>query len=311
MKKTILVLLTTLFTLNPSLITTHTLQIALSDDIFDPEIEKQIMEEGAKKSKERAEAKKRAEEEAKKQAERIVFVKGGTFDMGDNILGTSDPIHKVTLSSFYISKYETTQSEYQAIMGSNPSHFNGDNLPVESVSWFDAIKYCNAKSKKDGLSVAYNETSGELLDSGGNVTSDITKVKGYRLPTEAEWEYAAGGGNKSQGYKYSGSNYENEVAWFSSNSGGKTHEIGTKKSNELGIYDMSGNVYEWCTDFFDDNYYNNSATINPVNTKSSDDRVNRGSSWSNNDDYLRVCTRHGIPPTYDNTDLGLRLVRTY
>ena len=314
MKKTILVLLTTFFTLNPSLITPNSSQFALSDDIFDPEIERQIMEEGAKKSKERAEAKKRAEEEAKKQAERIVFVKGGTFNMQGK---------KITLSSFYMSKYETTQAEYQAIMGSNPSEFKGINLPVEKLSWFDAIKFCNAKSKKEGLSVAYKEDSGDLLDSTGNVTSDITKVKGYRLPTEAEWEFAAKGGNKSQGYKYSGSNSLSGIANFCdvncdmswkdrsiNDRYENTSPVGNYSPNELGIYDMSGNVWEWCTDWYDSDYYKNGTTINPVNTKSSDYRVYRGGSWYYNAITLRIGYRDSKIPTDTSNDLGVRYVRT-
>ena len=260
-----------------------------------------------------AENKAKSEEKIKeKTSGSMIKVEGGNFDMGSNS-GESDekPIHKVTVSSFYISKYETTQEEYQNIMGNNPSNFKVSNLPVEYVSWFDAIKFCNAKSKKDGLSVAYNETSGELLDSSGNVTTDITKVKGYRLPTEAEWEYSARGGNKSQGYTYSAGNSLEEVAWFSSNSGNKTHEVGTKKANELGIYDMSGNVSEWCTDWYGSNYYENSTDINPVNTKSSGNRVNRGGSWLIDPDYLRVGNRTSNTPTGTIYYLGFRLAKTY
>ena len=247
-----------------------------------------------------------------------VFVEGGSFDMGDNKWDYTKPIHKVTISSFYISKYETTQAEYQSLMGSNPSNFKGSNLPVEKVSWYDAIKYCNAKSKKEGLSVAYNETTGDLLDSSGNATNDITKVKGYRLPTDAEWEYAARGGNKSQGYTYSGGNNAEEVAVYEENSYKKgssssdygTHIVGSKKPNELGIYDMSGNVWEWCTDYWSDNY-NNSTTINPVNTKSSGSRVDRGGSWRDYAVYLRVGDRRGYTPTSTDDYLGFRLARTY
>ena len=364
MKKTILVLLTTLFTLNPSLITHHSSQFALSEDIFDLEVEKEIIEEGRKAQKDwddeqkkkiqekkdaEERSKKEKEENIKKDAERkkqeelakkkeaeekkkgkskvntsnnktapqgMVFVEGGSFDMGDNTSSNTKPIHKVSVSSFYISKYETTQAEYQNIMGKNPSSFKGSNLPVETVSWFDAIKYCNAKSKKEGLAVAYSETTGDLLDSSGNVTSDITKVSGYRLPTEAEWEYAARGGNKSQGYTYSGGNSPDEIAVYEENSYKKrkisidygTHIVGSKKSNELGIYDMTGNVWEWCTDFYDDGYYNNSTNINPVNTKSSDSRVYRGGSWGSSPDRLRIGTR--FYSIFANDYVGFRLART-
>ena len=263
------------------------------------------------KAKLDSENKLKSDAQAKKQSEGMVFVEGGSFDMGDNTWTDSKPINKVTVSSFYISKYETTQAEYQSIMGKNSIYINGINLPLESVSWFDAIEYCNAKSIIESLPQAYNELTGELLDKDGKITTDITKVKGYRLPSEAEWEYAARGGNKSQGYTYSGSNNEEEVAWFSSNSGGKTHEVGSKKSNELGIYDMSGNVWEWCTDWYNSNYYNNITTINPVNTKSSGYRVYRGGSWFDKADYLRIGYRFYDTPTRSERGIGFRSVRTY
>ena len=157
----------------------------------------------------------------------MVFVQGGSFQMGSNN-GQSDekPVHSVTVSDFYIVKYEVTQKEWRDIMGSNPSKWKGDNLPVEKVSWDDVQTFIKKLNAKTGLN--------------------------YRLPTEAEWEYAARGGNKSNGYKYSGSNDIGSVAWYASNSGSKTHSVGQKKPNELGIYDMTGNVWEWCNDWYGD-----------------------------------------------------------
>lgn len=238
----------------------------------------------------------------------MIKVDGGTFTMGDTAGGSDEkPTHSVTLSSFYIGKYEVTQKEYQSLMSTNLSNFKGDNLPVESVSWFDAIKFCNAKSQGEGLPLAYNPATGELLDSSGAVTTDVTKVKGYRLPTEAEWEYAAKGGNKSRGFKYSGSYSPDSVAIYNSS---QTSTVGSKTANELGLYDMSGNVGEWCQDWYDSTYYGKSPSNNPYNSVSGSFRVFRGGSWFLYSVFLLSYLRYFYSPDSGDYDLGFRLVRT-
>jgi len=178
--------------------------------------------------------------------------------------------------------------------------------PVVNVSWWDAVNYCNWLSEKEGLAPAYDD-KGNLLDRNGRITTDITKVEGYRLPTEAEWEYAAKGGNQSKGYKYSGSDNINEVAWYSSNSGSATKEVGTKKPNELGIYDMSGNVWEWTTCYFSN--YTSANKTNPY-TSSGSRRVIRGGSWRNVASDVRVANRGSNGPAGRDYNDGFRLTRT-
>ena len=212
----------------------------------------------------------------------MIPVEGGTFQIGSNdsdAYNDEQPVHQVTLSSFSIGQTEVTQELWEAVMGSNPSYFNGNKLPVERVSWNDCQTFIGK----------LNELTG----------------KTFRLPTEAEWEYAARGGNKSNGYKYSGSNTIGDVAWYRDNSNSTTHEVATKGPNELGIYDMSGNVWEWCQDWYGD--YSSGSQTNPIGPSSGSYRVTRGGSWSINARGCRVSVRYFSYPTDTLYILGLRL----
>ena len=236
----------------------------------------------------------------KKGLIREVFVKGGRFRMGSTAGGDNEPIHSVTLSDYYIGKYEVTQAEYKIIMEKTPSYFIGDNHPVEGVSWYDAVEFCNKLSEKKGLQKVY------MKKIGGNVTANFSK-NGYRLPTEAEWEYAARGGRDSQGYIYSGSNTLEDVAWYSSNSGKQIQTIGQKQPNELGLYDMSGNVAEWCWDWYGD--YSSSKQIDPRGSRAGSFRILRGGSWDRDASNSQVSDRRYYIPYYDFESIGFRLAR--
>ena len=216
----------------------------------------------------------------------MVAVEGGTFQMGapDDDTEAWDnerPQHAVTLSDFYIGETEVTQALWKAVMSSNPSSdFVSDKLPVEKVSWEDCQTFLTK----------LNEMTGQT----------------FRMPTEAEWEYAARGGKKSQGCQYSGSNDINLVAWYENNSENKTHEVGTKTANELGLYDMTGNVWEWCQDWNGD--YSSEAQTNPTGPEMGSYRVYRGGGWADGAWYCRVSYRGNSSPSNRCVDLGLRLV---
>jgi len=238
-----------------------------------------------------------------------VLVQGGTFNNGTS---------NVTLSSFYIDKYEVTQSEYQAVMGTNPSNFSSvANGPVEQVNWFNAIEYCNRRSMQEGLTPCYSYstygTNPANWPSGWNTSTNHTNVScnwtanGYRLPTEMEWQFAARGGNQTHNYTYSGSNDLNEVGWYSSNSGSTTHTVGTKAANELGTFDMSGNVWEWVWDIY--GTYPGGAQTDPHGATSGSYRVKRGGCWDYSAVYCAVSSRgSGYVATGSNA-VGFRLVR--
>lgn len=214
----------------------------------------------------------------------FVYVDGGTFMMGSDEYG---PKHEVTLKSFYMDKYEVTQQDWGICMGAevNPSLETGASLPVDSLTWYQAIRYCNAKTLKDGQGILETVYTIEL-DKNGNVVNVIwdTTKNGYRLPTEAEWEYAARGGKLTQNFSYSGSNDGNEVGWNGENStypddSKYSHPVGLKKANELGIYDLSGNVGEFCWDWWDP-YYSGSIQVDPKGPDTGTSKVVRGGDWA-------------------------------
>jgi formylglycine-generating enzyme required for sulfatase activity len=231
----------------------------------------------------------------------MVLVEGGTFTMGSNN-GNDDekPVHTVVVESFYIGKHEVTQKEWTEIMRSNPSAHRGDNLPVEYVSWHDAIEYCNKLSLKEGLSPCYRGNEDDIICNWN--------ASGYRLPTEAEWEYAAKGGNKDGLiYTFSGGNNADAVAWYVGNSEKTTKPVGTKVSNSLGIYDMSGNVWEWCWDWYGS--YTSGTKVNPHGPDSGENRVFRGGSVGSSTRGIRSMRRGAGWPSYWHTHVGLRVVR--
>ncbi|MBA7522741.1 hypothetical protein ES705_14861 [subsurface metagenome] len=220
----------------------------------------------------------------------LVLARGGSFRMGSTS-GDDDekPVHSVTVSSFYMGKYEVTQKEYRSVMGSNPSDTGrgiGDNYPVNKVSWYDAVEYCNKLSGKEGLIPCYS-------GSGNSIRCNFN-ANGYRLPTEAEWEYAARGGNSSRGYTYAGGNSVGSLAWYGTNSGNKTHPAGQKQANELGLYDMSGNVREWCWDWYGD--YSSGSQTDPTGPSSGSNRMDRGGGWGGYSGNCRSAKRDSSNP---------------
>ena len=263
----------------------------IAEEQLQAELRKQEAEKAAEERK-REEERQRCEEEARRGIQtftvngvsfKMIRVEGGSFLMGapgndSEAFDWEKPQHRVTLSDYYIGQTEVTQALWTAVMGSNPSNWLGDNLPVERVSWYDCQTFITKLNQLTG--------------------------KRFRLPTEAEWEYAARGGKQSMGYKYSGSNTIGYVAWYTENSS-KTHPVATKQPNELGLYDMSGNVWEWCQDWYGS--YSSSAQSNPTGASFDSYRVNRGGSWLSSAGACRVSHRLINSPSYAFNFLGFRL----
>jgi len=236
----------------------------------------------------------------------MIPIPAGSFMMGDEKGGTDQkPAHKVSVSSFYMDKYKVTQEEYEAVMGENPSLRKGGKNPVENLRWSDAVRYCNARSQRDGLRPCYNLETWEC-DFGAD---------GYRLPTEAEWEYACRGGTQTRFFFGDDGGKLPSFAWFKDNAAGRTHAVGQKLPNPWGLCDICGNVFEWCNDFYQADYYQKSVGKDPQGPRSGDKRVVRGGCWNSTADQCRSAARNSARPGYMDTCIagydvyGFRVVR--
>ena len=262
---------------------------------------------------------------------KMVKVQGGTFTMGatpeqgSDVYDKEKPAHRVTLSSYYIGETEVTQALWKAVMGSNPSGFAPQASNASRCSYDSFVadaKRLNARRAGSVRIPTRAEWDAAMLTTTGSTKKPVEKVswndcqtfiqklnqltgRKFRLPTEAEWEFAARGGNSSRGYKYSGSNTLGNVAWYEDNSGETTHDVKTKAPNELGIYDMSGNVWEWCQDWYGD--YSSEAQTNPKGPTSGSYRVYRGGSWFYDARRCRSANRNTYVPACANEELGFRL----
>jgi formylglycine-generating enzyme required for sulfatase activity len=231
----------------------------------------------------------------------MVYISGGTFMMGSSIedrwhMSNELPQRRITVSSFYISKYPVTQAEFEEVMGRNPSGFRGANLPVEQVSWFDAIEYCNRLSLNKGLTPAYTIRGSTVIWN--------REANGYRLPTEAEWEFACRAGTQTP---FSSGTSMNTVGWHSGNSGGRTRPVGEREPNAWGLYDMHGNVLEWCWDWLGD--YTNAEETDPIGPLTGTRRVYRGGSWRFDALQARSAFRFGNHPHLRQNFIGFRVAK--
>jgi formylglycine-generating enzyme required for sulfatase activity len=229
----------------------------------------------------------------KESGMKMVHLPGGWFIMGDKDEVDAKP-HEVFVSPFFIDKYPVTQEEYRRVMGENPSRWKGSRNPVEQVRWSDAVRYCNARSRLEGLEACYDLKTWECnFDTNG-----------YRLPTEAEWEYACRAGTKTAYFFGDNPSKLGSYAWFKENSGGKPQPVGKKRPNPWGLYDMCGNVWEWCNDFYKVDYYQEGLQENPRGPKTGDNKVVRGGAWKFSAESCRSGYRYNEDPGYVDACFG-------
>jgi formylglycine-generating enzyme required for sulfatase activity len=246
-------------------------------------------------------------------AHKMVEIAAGSFRMGTGNHADETPAHTVSLDGFVIDATEVTQADYRALMGVNPAHFQGDDQrPVENVTWYDAVLYCIARSERDGLEPVYRHR-GVVGGRAGDGCTGLTELEtalgknGYRLPFEAEWEYAMRAGTVTE--YYWGDVIDDDYAWWQRNSAGTTHAVGAKKPNAWGLYDMSGNVWEWCGDWMGKTYYATSPGKSPKGPDSGPTRVVRGGSWNDvKDHHLRSAARGDLLPDNRGRYYGFRCV---
>ena len=262
----------------------------------------------------------------------MVYIRGGSFTMGSPprtafSLDIERPVRQITLRSFYLGKYEVTQGQYYDVMDMRPSHFIANpldesedswrNLPVEMVNWYDTLVFCNKLSIIEGLEPVYringsvNPDDWGIIPITGNAEWDAvekaSEANGFRLPTEAEWEYAARGGAYSGRFTFAGSNTLDPVSWFFDNSDYRIHQVGLKAPNELGLHDMSGNAMEWCWDWLGN--YTAANQDNPIGPPSGLYRILRGGAWSVSHHFNRVAYRHSNIPNFTAVNIGFRVAR--
>lgn len=249
----------------------------------------------------------------------MIALAGGTFMMG----GSDDdpdaqinekPLHRVSIDPFWISKFEISQKQYVSVMGINPSSFiENENNPVEGLSWYDTVEFCNALSKKAGLKSVYiiDKTKIDLNNTNSTdtykwIVKINTSADGFRIPTEAEWEFACRGGTDT--CYSSGNKFDGDYSWYSGNTNDKSHPVGKKKPNKYGLYDMSGNVWEWCWDWNTESFYLISTENNPSGSVSGSEKILRGGSWINSEINMRSSGRNWAAPCDKSNNIGIRVV---